>query len=366
MQMVAPLWRKLEAEQPGFVYQRLTWNEAWFSTIGAAENIAPALVTLHDGHHHALLVLGIGNRHGLRIVRYAGGAHSNANGPLAPRDFQWPDTQSGITALLEKIGAAIGSADAMHLQAQPEWLNGRAHPFAAGPRIAGPNSFFEGALSSNYAALAVERQSNDARKKMRNKERRLKERGELAYIKPQTVSAARKILSDFFLQRNERFKKQGIINPFGNPAAEKFIDALVCGHFGTADAAVTLCALTLDGECIAIFGGAKDRQRYSGMFTSFKEDADIGKYSPGEQLLSHIVEDCCTHGLTIFDLGLGEARYKRLWCDKEIPTFESHVALSAKGRLYLIKEQAVTQAKRTIKTNPVLMSLYKKLRPAIG
>ena len=81
-----------------------------------------------------------------------------------------------------------------------------------------------------------------------------------------------------------------------------------------------LVALTLNGKPVAIFGGVQDAQRYSGMFTSFTDDADLARYSPGEQLVCDLVRLCCERGLNVFDLGVGEARYKKIWCNRAIAT----------------------------------------------
>ncbi|MGL4324531.1 MAG: GNAT family N-acetyltransferase [Beijerinckiaceae bacterium] len=360
----APVWRTLEAANPGFVYQRFTLNEAWFQTIGAHAGATPAIVLLRSGAHHALLPLALQRWHAVQIARYPGGSHFNANGPIADADFPWPQTYDGIRALLMRIGEAIGSVDAFALQTQPQLFNGRPHPFQHGPSLTGVNDFYEGDLASDFPGLAERVLSNDRRKKMRNKERRFAERGTVALIEPDTIESARALLNDYFAQKDIRFRAQGISNPFSAPDAQAFLDAAVTQAISTNDAAVRLIALTLNGNPVAIFGGVQDAQRYSGMFTSFTDDADLARYSPGEQLVCDLVRLCCERGLHVFDLGIGEARYKKIWCDRAIATFDSYMGLSPAGHIYALQCRTLTRAKRIIKTNPPLYNLVKKIRPA--
>ena len=41
-----------------------------------------------------------------------------------------------------------------------------------------------------------------------------------------------------------------------------------------------------------------------------------------------VVKDCIERGLTYFDLGRGEERYKSSWCDTKIQMIETNLALT--------------------------------------
>jgi CelD/BcsL family acetyltransferase involved in cellulose biosynthesis len=51
------------------------------------------------------------------------------------------------------------------------------------------------------------------------------------------------------------------------------------------------------------------------MATSFDMASEIAKTSPGEILLVDLIKLKCHAGITVFDLGVGEARYKTTICD---------------------------------------------------
>jgi CelD/BcsL family acetyltransferase involved in cellulose biosynthesis len=74
------------------------------------------------------------------------------------------------------------------------------------------------------------------------------------------------------------------------------------------------------------------------------------------------VRHCCERGLTVFDLGIGEAKYKDLFCPDAEPMFDSYWPLSATGRRVASVFRLAAAAKRAIKQRPALWSLIVKVR----
>lgn len=360
----APLWRRLEAQHPGHVYQKFTWCDAWFGTIGVLDRVQPAIVHIEAGGQSALLPLAIYPWRQLRIARYPCGSHSNANGPLSGATFPWPSTADGVKYLLSQIASAIGDIDSFALQSQPQHFNGIPHPFLPVQPVAGASDFYEGDLGPDFNALAARRMKGDRRKKMRNKERRIAELGTVRMIAPATSDEARYFLSQFFLQKQARFRQQGIANPFEEPGAADFLTTAACAHFGTSDAALRLRAMLLDDAIVAIWGSIQDQRRYTGLITSFADDGEVAKCSPGELLLNEEIRHCCAQGQAVIDLGIGAARYKNVWCDRIIPTFETHVAITNGGALYSAAQRCRSHAKRIVKNNSILMGMVQRIRGA--
>ena len=75
-----------------------------------------------------------------------------------------------------------------------------------------------------------------------------------------------------------------------------------------------------------------------------------------------LVQHCCQRGLDCFDLGIGEANYKTLFCSDAEPLFDSHLPLSAGGHLLGAALAAAGAAKRSIKAHPALWSLVRATR----
>jgi CelD/BcsL family acetyltransferase involved in cellulose biosynthesis len=99
--------------------------------------------------------------------------------------------------------------------------------------------------------------------------------------------------------------------------------------------------------------------------SSLVDDAELQRYSPGALLLQHQIKEACAHGLTLFDMGAGEARHKVEWCEITQPLFDSFIALTARGRFLTGPLALTARAKRTIKTNSYLWPLVQRLRRSL-
>jgi len=84
--------------------------------------------------------------------------------------------------------------------------------------------------------------------------------------------------------------------------------------------------------------------------------------SPGELLLLDVVRNCCERGLATFDLGVGEAQYKGLFCGNADPLFDSFLPLSRAGAVLTATAQTIALVKRTIKHTPALWSIVRAAR----
>src|SRR5579884_3159179 len=79
-----PVWRRAEAQSPGWIFQCFDWHAAWQATIGAAERVVPQIVHVAaaDGETLLLLPLAIHRYRGLRIVKFHGDLVTDYNAPL--------------------------------------------------------------------------------------------------------------------------------------------------------------------------------------------------------------------------------------------------------------------------------------------
>ena len=108
-------------------------------------------------------------------------------------------------------------------------------------------------------------------------------------------------------------------------------------------------------------GGIVGGGRFCAMFNSIAQ----GRYaieSPGEQLIVNLVRRCCERGLDTFDLGIGEAHYKNLFCGDAEPLFDSYLPLNATGKLLAAGFGMAASIKRAIKQRPALWTLVSALR----
>ena len=74
------------------------------------------------------------------------------------------------------------------------------------------------------------------------------------------------------------------------------------------------------------------------------------------------MRECCARGLDTFDLGIGEAHYKSLFCSDAEPLFDSFLPLTRGGRFVALGARLAEACKRAIKQQPLLWSAVRALR----
>ena len=228
--------------------------------------------------------------------------------------------------------ASARDADLLKLVNQPLTWGGATNPFALLPHQRAANYAFSGGLIPDFDALLRARTNAAARKKMRKKERTLAGYGAVRFARAEGQRDIRHALDVFFKQKSARMRAHGLHDVFADPNVRRFIEDAATTPRPDGKPLIELYALSVDDMIVATMGGIVGRGRFCAMFNSITS----GRYaveSPGEQLIVQLVRQCCERGLDTFDLGIGEARYKNLFCNDAEPLFDSFLPLSAAGWL---------------------------------
>jgi CelD/BcsL family acetyltransferase involved in cellulose biosynthesis len=356
-------WRSLE--NAGAVlspYQRFDWVAAFTSSVTPNGDIRVAAIYDEDDRPVLILPLAIERWAGMRIATTIGGKHANFNLPVMPLRPEAPLARSAMLDGLRRIASEIG-IDVFVLASLPKSWAGRPNPLA-GFGTPSPSNAYEVALEQDPEATAQRSMTNEARKRLRNKERGLAKLGEVAFFQAQDEGEVERLLNAFFRQKEERFQELGIPDPFSDPAVRAFLRSAALDRLEDGCPALELYGLTVGQRVAAVLGGAADAERLSGMFISFEACKEAMKYSPGDILVSRIVREQCERGRRFFDLGVGEARYKRTFCNDTVELVDVFLPVSTRGRLYAAAGRALAGLKRRVKQNPRAMQLVTKLRRA--
>jgi CelD/BcsL family acetyltransferase involved in cellulose biosynthesis len=196
---------------------------------------------------------------------------------------------------------------------------------------------------------------------MRKKERALATFGMVRFERAEGPHEIRRVLDAFFKQKNARMRAIGVHDVFAAPGVRRFIEAAAGERLPSGEPLLELYALLVDDIVVATMGGIAGDGRFCAMFNSIAQ----GRYaveSPGEQLLVNLVRECCARGFDTIDLGIGESRYKTLFCEDAEPLFDSYLPLSAAGHLLAFGCKRVGAIKRAIKQHPSLWSMVRTLR----
>jgi CelD/BcsL family acetyltransferase involved in cellulose biosynthesis len=360
---VEATWRAFEREAIASPYQRFDWVQSFAEHMReSAETLQ--IVTLRDvlGRPLVILPLVVARRGGLKTASPLGGKHANFNLPLLRPGFGASLQPAEARALLVRIGRALAVDLLVFRNAPLVWAD-EPNPLTAGGR-ASPSNAYKVTLAPDADATLVRVSSGPARKKLRNKERSLAKLGEVGFLEATNEAEVDLILDQLLRQKSLRFRELGIDDPYASTAAQRFVrDACLAG-LAEGRPAIALQALTLDGAIIAALGSAADGERLSGMFISFEAVPEIARCSPGEILVSAIIRRECERGRTGFDLGVGEARYKRVFCNEVEQLADNVVGITAPGKLYGAVLTAAIDGKRWFKANPRAMRLLAWMRRA--
>ena len=361
----APHWRALEAAAAlATPYQRYEFLALWQQHVGASAGFVPFIVVGFDVLGVPLFLLPLGARTFApwRVVEFLGGKHANFNMGLWRRDTAASISADDLRDVLKRLA---GRADVLTLRNQPLTWNGTTNPLALLAHQRSANSGFSGALFSDFDALLQARTSSSTRKKMRKKERALAARGAIRFARAETTADTHRVLAVFFKQKSARMHKMGITDVFGDTHVRIFIEAATSAKLADGNPLIELYSLSVGDVIVATMAGMTGDGRFCGMFNSMVEGLYAAE-SPGEQLLWQLVRHCCRRGLETFDLGIGEAEYKGLFCGDVEPLFDSFLRLSPAGRLLAPAAAVAEAAKRTIKQNATLWSLVRGLRRMRG
>lgn len=348
-------WRALLEVATVTPYQTYEMQAAWFETIGRALGLEPFIVVARDaaGRAAALLPLAIAKHGPLRVAHFLGHRESNFNLGLFADGLYNRDSARRL--LIDAARRAPRPPDLYYLRSMPRRFDGVGNPLAF-EDARDSASFGYGVNLPGGADELTARLSKDTRKKLRKKEARLAEMGALTYEHCPAGARARAILEALIAQKSARFAEMGITPLAQQPGMRAFLER------ATDSGALELHALTLGDRIIAVYAGFTHNRRFSAMLNSFDMDEEIARSSPGDLLLQALMRNLVARGLTGFDLGAGEARYKQSVCDETIELCDAVIPLNAKGAIVAPLLTQALQLKRFIKQSPALSRALARLR----
>ncbi len=352
-------WRALEDRALVTPYQAYGWVRPFTDTVGAAERMAFRHAVLRDagGAALAILPLVITRRSGIRFAEFIGGKHANYHMGIYDPAFAAGLDAAGARLMLAEIGAGIGGLDAFIFVNQPTQWQGVPNPLAQLAGGPSPSGAYKLALVPGDGEGSLRRSmSSHAHKKLKNKRNRFVAYGPSEMVRARTPAEIARVIDAFLRQKAARFAMMGIADPFAPPAVRRFLERGAQAD-GDRPPVLELYSLDVAGQSVATYVGAVQAGRFSGMATSFAMDSEVAKTSPGEILLVDLIRLKSREGITVFDLGVGEARYKTTICDERDDLVDSFLPLTARGHAFALFSRAKREAKRRIKASPVALKL---------
>ena len=358
---VEPLWREL-VQQGGICsrYQHYSWMSQWWDHIGSVSQASPHVSVLRDDAGKPALLLPLVRKQvgPLQVGFFMGGKHTNFNLPVWRPEYL---KQPGLKALLEGLRRNGPRLDLLVLLNQPATWQGVANPMLQIPHREAASRAYAGDLQSDFEALLKARMGANSRKKLRQKERHLAALGPVAFLRARTHADIDRVLAAFFQQKAARMREQGLSNAFDAVGVKEFTAAAAHGiDPDTGEPVIELYAASVGGTIIATFGGIVADGRFSGMFNSIA-GAEFRNYSPGELLLANVIRMCCERGFDRFDLGIGDAAYKQVYCKDAEALYDSVIPITAAGQVAAPLWRAGLALKGKVKKSNTLLRTVRSI-----
>jgi CelD/BcsL family acetyltransferase involved in cellulose biosynthesis len=367
MAMAEPAWRQLERDDTVKTpYQSFDLLASWQSHLGSQIGVTPFIVAGYDTADRPAFLLPLGTtRTGpVTIASFLGGKHVNFNLGLWRRDILQNFTADDIRALISRI-AASHQIDILSLLNQPRSWEGITNPLALLPHQDSPSGSLRLTIDQKGEELIKQLLSPSVRSRLGGKRRKLQRLRGYQYVRATTPSDVKRLLDAFFPLKSAHMKIQALPDIFADPAHEAFLrDACTIG-LAAGKPLIEIHALEGDGELLAFFAAINDGNRCSGMFNTYTM-SDHSKQSPGVMLLIDLISDLADRDVRVFDLGVGEAKYKTAFCKEPEPLFDSYLPLTALGKLAAFTASASGRVKRQIKQSSFLWTMFQTLRQGLG
>jgi CelD/BcsL family acetyltransferase involved in cellulose biosynthesis len=362
------LWR--EMVQQGALcsrYQHYSWVSHWWQHVGSIAGTSPHVIVLRDETGKPALLLPLVRKKvgPIHAGFFMGGKHTNFNLPVWRPDLL-KEPAAGLDKLLEGLRRNGPRIDVLVLLNQPAVWQDAANPLLHWPHMEAPSRAYSGDLMDDFEQLLKERMGSGSRKKLRQKERQLAAIAPVSYMRACTPEEIDRVLEAFFRQKSERMGELGLSNAFDAPGVKEFAAAAARDiDPDTGEPLIELYAALAGDTIIATFGGISANGRLSGMFNSIA-GADFRDYSPGELLLANVIRMACERGLKKFDLGIGDAAYKQVYCKDAEPLYDSVIPVTAAGYIAAPLWRAGLALKSKVKRSDGLLRRVRALQQLLS
>ncbi len=356
---VEALWRNLEAESLGYLFQAYDWNALWYDCIGkTAAKASPCIVVVSDCDKPLLLFPFALCRHmGMTCLEFMGGDQADYLSPLVHRDaiHHLP-----LAEIWRQVEAALPKYDLLILTKMPQAFDSLANPFLELWPTRPSHEAFAATLPDSWEGMQA-RISAKLRADGRRQFRRLSERGEIQFQIATGEQEYLQMLEAMFEQKRRRYHETGVRDILSDRNVREFYRRAhksFCKGYN-----VHMSALLCNGQPIATHWGIVHQSRYYWLMPSYA-GGELAVYSPGRILQENLLQWCIMNRVSLFDFTVGAEQYKKAWCDKKLQLHEYISSKSLMGACFQAQRNMLQIIKRNPRARAVIMLLLKVWRRA--
>jgi CelD/BcsL family acetyltransferase involved in cellulose biosynthesis len=321
----------------------------------------PAFMSfMAEGAGPVLLPLELADK---QLLCYAGESHANANFPVGRAQDIAALTAAGEKAIVTALRDAKPRGNALLLERQLEDCRGVPNPFVFENSAVSPNVSLALSLEGGFDAVLSRHSAKRKRKRFRQQEREFGQIGGYRFVSDVKADDVPDLLKRLFALKTEQFREQGIHDVFADAYVQDFLTELFVEGTKSSPQSRVLKTLEADGKTVAIVAASIHDGRMIAEFGSY--DTAYSHCSPGDMLFFNIIREATENGLEIFDFSVGEAFYKRGWCEIETWHRDTVIPLNSAGRMIAATAALRASAVRAIKSNPQLWNAVKEFRKRV-
>jgi CelD/BcsL family acetyltransferase involved in cellulose biosynthesis len=363
---IEPEWRAFEAQADGTAFQSFDWVSAWHRHIGAREGVTPAIV-IGRQRGRILFILPLALQPGtLRRVVWLGSFLNSCNAPLLARDFSNIVGTTEFLPLWRQVVQLLRDRlphDLIDLDKIPETVGAQANPMLALRVTRHANDTYLTHMTGTWDEFYAAKRSSSWRKTDRKRRRRLAELGEVQFMTAETPADIAQTIDALIAQKKDLYASLGVANLFEQPGYKEFYLGLASDpkcrnlvHVSTIKVGPTIAAASF---------GLTFHENYDYVLAGYSR-GELDAFSPGTIHLLELMRYFLERGFKTFDFNIGDAPYKREWCDLELKLYDYMAPATLRGWSVALAIRGARMLKRFIKRNPTIWPIFLKARSLIG
>jgi CelD/BcsL family acetyltransferase involved in cellulose biosynthesis len=245
----------------------------------------------------------------------------------------------------------------------PEQIGTQANPFLGLATELNPSNAYVTDLFGTWPEFYEEKRSSATRRRDRTKLKKMGDYGEVRFVTPQGRDEILRTLDTLIAQKSRSFARMGVANIFDRPGWRAFFAAVATGD--STRERVHVSRLDIGATWSAVNLGLIFRDTYYHVLASH-DDGEASRLGPGVAHLRELLRYSIERGLKHFDFTIGDERYKREWSDRTLQLYDHVDATTVRGRVAAAILRVHRRAKRLIKQNEALWSLFSRARAVFG
>lgn len=357
-------WLRLQTEPHVMVHQSYAWCKAW-----SYHHRDPTLfIALKSGAQiEMILPLELVKTPLGTYAQMIGTTHSNGNFPLASSAFLQacpPDFMAWLTQELRTMRLPF---DGISLDRMRPTFRHQKNVFLGSSQVQNQNASFQLNLLGDFDSSLAQISAKKRRKEHRKTHNKLQRLGGYSCHKATSPGQIDQALDAFFRLKSARFETLGIVDAFAEHSVQEHFRALA--HLGADETGhlelhyIQMNAGKFKDQILAVVATTVKDGHMICHFNAF--DENIGRdnnSSPGIFLFYLLIKQACENGLSLFDMGIGDQRYKRSITNLETAHFDCVISLNWHGWILSVLLRTKTWLKRIAKSNHVSLVATRRLK----